>query len=183
MHDRTVERIGQERATRAPLFPFRTKHEVINDELAPSPEEIGDRLPAARPIENVVLLNPLPRQRAPLPAEFIAQPREFLFLTQEFFAGGQPFSRRHHRRRQFRFARHCCSVQCRDVQRSHVHFSYPSSFFDLSFSLFFERTTLATTAAIPPVDITLPTTSAALAIQAGHIESSFLRRKSLMAVD
>jgi hypothetical protein len=39
--------------------------------------------------------------------------------------------------------------------------------------LFFPRTILTASAAIPPVDITLPAITAALAIHAGHMDSSF----------
>jgi hypothetical protein len=39
--------------------------------------------------------------------------------------------------------------------------------------IFFPRTILTASAAIPPVDITLPAISAALAMHAGHISSSF----------
>jgi len=55
----------------------------------------------------------------------------------------------------------------------------PSSFllsflvFELSCGLpFFPRTILTASAAIPPVDITLPAINAALAMHAGHIGAS-----------
>jgi hypothetical protein len=47
-------------------------------------------------------------------------------------------------------------------------------FFELSCEpLLFPRTILTAIAAIPPVDITLPAISAALAIHAGHMNFSF----------
>jgi len=51
---------------------------VVDDELAPPGEEIGQGRLAARPIEDVALLDPDPGQLAPLPAELLSQPRELV---------------------------------------------------------------------------------------------------------
>jgi len=64
---------------------------VIDDELAPSAEQIAERevLPF-RPVEPVVLVDPEPGQGAALPAEFVAQPGELLLLVEEATSRGEP---------------------------------------------------------------------------------------------
>ena len=79
-HD-AVESVGQVRATGATLFPSRTKHEVVDDELAASGEKIGERFFTLRSIENVILVDFFPRQGATLAAEFVAQAREFFLFA------------------------------------------------------------------------------------------------------
>src|SRR5262249_32788637 len=91
MREGAVYMIGQERATRTSFLPFGTEHKVINDQLAPSVEKLGEcRLPF-RPVENVVLLDLDPGQLAPLPAEFIAPPRELFSFCQEGATRPDPF--------------------------------------------------------------------------------------------
>ena len=55
---------------------------MIDDELAAPREEIRKSLLAGRPLENVALVDALPRQLAPLAAQLIAQVQE-LFLLYE----------------------------------------------------------------------------------------------------
>jgi hypothetical protein len=54
-----------------------------------------------------------------------------------------------------------------------------------SSTLFFPRISFTASAAIPPVDITLPAINAALAIHAGHMDSSFAQttHRSLLIAD
>ena len=73
--------------TEAPLGP---EHEVVDNELAPAGEQVRKRLGTARALEHVLLLDLLPRQLAPLPAQFVANPAELLFLRQQFFALRDP---------------------------------------------------------------------------------------------
>src|ERR1700728_2039132 len=155
MHPRCVERIGKVGAARAPFFPSRTEHEVINGKLATAAEQIRQRLLPIRSFEDIFLLNFFPRQLAPQTAQFIAHPREFFFFCQELLACGQPFGRRHCFRGGFL---HC---RCR-----HCRYSFS---FESLFSPFFLRRTFATSAVNPPVETTLPTTTPALAKHAGHI--------------
>ena len=70
---------------------------MIDDELAPLFEEFGQRLLAARPVEDVLLVNLLPWEFAPLPAQFVPQPREFLFLREERRSRGEPLLVRNYR--------------------------------------------------------------------------------------
>src|SRR5262249_3831865 len=87
---------GPEGAALAAGFPFGAEHEVVDDELAATLEEVGERLPAARALEDVRLVDPDPRQRAPLSAELVAQPRALLLPGEEGRACGEPFLARDH---------------------------------------------------------------------------------------
>jgi hypothetical protein len=66
-----------------------------DDQLAASVEEVGERLLAVRPVEDIPLLHPDPGQFAALPAQLIAQPGEFLLLAQVLLAGREPLLSRH----------------------------------------------------------------------------------------
>ena len=66
--DVRVEVVGPEGAALAADIVFGSEHEVVDDELALVLEELGERLLALRAFEDVVLLDPLPRQLASCPA-------------------------------------------------------------------------------------------------------------------
>ena len=53
---------------------------MIDDQLAASGEEVGERLLTVRPVEDIPFLHLDPGQFTPLGAQLIAQPGEFLFL-------------------------------------------------------------------------------------------------------
>jgi hypothetical protein len=53
---------------------------VIHDELIPLPKELGESHRSIGPLEDIPLLDLLPRQLAPLPAQLIAELGEFLLL-------------------------------------------------------------------------------------------------------
>jgi hypothetical protein len=80
MHDDAVEVVGLERATFAALLPTGSEHEVIDDQLAPPVEEVGKRLLATGPIEDVLLVYSLSGKLAALTAQFIAKKGELLFF-------------------------------------------------------------------------------------------------------
>src|SRR5262249_48304189 len=80
--DIRVEAVGPERATRAALVVLRPGHDVVEDELAPPVEELGEGLPPLRRVEDVLPPDALPREIPLLPAQLVAQPRE-LFLPGE----------------------------------------------------------------------------------------------------
>jgi len=81
---------------------------MLDDQLAASIKQIRQRFLAIRSVECVILLNPHPRQLAPLPVNHIAQSRQFLFSGQQSLARSQPFCLRYdsvaHTHRG-----HCCS--------------------------------------------------------------------------
>ena len=109
MRNAAVKIVRQQRTTRAPFFPLRSKHEVIDDQLALPAKKLRQRRLSTRSFEYIVLLDLLPRQFAALPAQFVAQSRELLLLFQQFFARLQPFRRRHHLRRPTLC---CCGLHC-----------------------------------------------------------------------
>jgi len=65
--------IGEQRTTGAALNPVRTEHEVVDEQLAATGEEIGERFFAVRTVEYVFLLNFFPGKFAALFAEFVAE--------------------------------------------------------------------------------------------------------------
>jgi hypothetical protein len=65
--------VGHERAARAALLPAGAEHEVLDEELAPAGEQRGERARAVRGVEDVVLLDPLPRQGAALAGDLVAE--------------------------------------------------------------------------------------------------------------
>src|SRR5258707_8169990 len=91
-----VERVGPERAVRTPFVILGWEHKVIDDELAPLFEELGQRLLAVGSIEDVRLVHLHPWERAPLPAQFVSKSREFLFLRKKRRARGEPLRARNH---------------------------------------------------------------------------------------
>src|SRR5207248_1513994 len=79
------------------FLPLRRKHEVVDDELTAILEDIRERLGAVRAIEDVQLVDLLPRQLAPLPAQRITLMCEFFLLRQERRSRREPLVVRHHR--------------------------------------------------------------------------------------
>jgi hypothetical protein len=57
-------------------------HEVLDEELAASVEQVGERDLAFRRVEDVLFLNLHPRLLAPLAAELIALPCEIFLLAE-----------------------------------------------------------------------------------------------------
>src|SRR5207302_6224068 len=90
MRGDAVEVVGPEGAAAAADLPVRTVHEVVDDELAALAEEIREHFPAILALEDVFLLDPLPRQVSALPAELITTTGELLFLGEKTRAGGDP---------------------------------------------------------------------------------------------
>src|SRR5205807_9134453 len=82
-----VEMVRPKRAMRATFLPARPEHEVIDEELALTAEQISERHLARRPLENVFLFDFDPGQLATLQVQFVAQFRELLFFNQKFLAG------------------------------------------------------------------------------------------------
>ena len=66
VHEHAVGVVGHVRAARAALLPARPEHEVLHQQLAPAVEQLGERAPALGRVEDVVLGDALPGQRAAL---------------------------------------------------------------------------------------------------------------------
>jgi hypothetical protein len=69
----------------------RSHHEVLDEELAPAVEEIGERHFALWPAEDIALLDLHPGQGPPLGGQGVTTPCELLFLRQERLARREPF--------------------------------------------------------------------------------------------
>src|SRR5205807_3285518 len=78
-----VEMVGPKRAMLATFLPPRPEHEVIDDELALSAEQVAEGHPACRTVENVFLFDFDPGQLATLKVQFVAQFCEHLYLPSE----------------------------------------------------------------------------------------------------
>src|SRR5262245_27077306 len=85
-----VEAVGPERAVRATGLVVRTEHEVVDDQLAPTIEELSQRLRSCRRVEDVVLLDPLPRELTPSSAQLVAQPAELFLACEQFLTRLDP---------------------------------------------------------------------------------------------
>jgi len=72
---------------------------VLDEELAPPVEELGQRHRALGPVENVLLVHLHPRQRAALRGQPVAEARELFLFRQKGFAGFEPFLARDDLRR------------------------------------------------------------------------------------
>src|SRR2546427_5497016 len=95
VHERPVDVIREERAAPAAFLPLRREHEVVDDELAPAVEEVGERLLTVRPVEDIARLHADPGEPASLRAQLIAAPRDFLLLLEELLPGDEPLVARH----------------------------------------------------------------------------------------
>src|SRR5262249_43799058 len=95
MRESAGDMIGQERATRATFYPSRAEHEMIDDQLAASVEEVGERFLAVRPLEDVLLVDLDPGQFAPLGAHPVAHPGKLFLVGQVEFARLEPFFSRY----------------------------------------------------------------------------------------
>src|SRR6266403_1451604 len=91
VHLHAVAVVGHEGAARATLLPPRGEHEVLHQQLAATSEQFGERAPALGRVENVVLIDAHPRQRAALASDLVAEARQLLFVRQQRLALGNPF--------------------------------------------------------------------------------------------
>ena len=83
--------VGHEGAARATLLPPWGEHEVLHQQLAAAFEQLGERAPTLGPVEDVVLIDAHPRQRAALAGDLVAQARQLLLVRQQRPALGNPF--------------------------------------------------------------------------------------------
>jgi hypothetical protein len=70
---------------------------MLHQELAAAFKQVGERSPALLRIEQIVLLQAHPRQRAALARDLVAEPRQLLLVRQQLPTFGQPVLRGHDR--------------------------------------------------------------------------------------
>ena len=75
-----------EEQTGQPAVVGRPEHEVVDEQLGAAVEEIGEGLRAVLGPEPVLLLDPDPRQPAPLPGQLVAAAGELLLLLEQLVA-------------------------------------------------------------------------------------------------
>src|SRR5215475_1477804 len=91
MLESAVEVIGNVAATETGRLPIRCEHQVIDEELAPSVEEFGERLAAAGRIEDVAFFDLYPGKSTTLGGESVAFAAEPFLFFQQRLAGREPF--------------------------------------------------------------------------------------------
>src|SRR5437660_12577283 len=72
------------------------EHRVIDNQLAASREEVAECLLPVLALESVLLLDELPGQIAPLPAQLVAQPGDLPFLPHGLLPCPEPPAALHH---------------------------------------------------------------------------------------
>ena len=90
VHVHAVGVVGHVRAARATLLPSWAEHEVLHQQLAAAFEQLGEGAPPFGCIEDVLLVDALPRQRAALAGDLVAQMRQLPFARQQLLALGNP---------------------------------------------------------------------------------------------
>src|SRR5229473_3359054 len=88
--DGAVEAVRDRRAGRTPCRVLGPEHEVIDEELRASSEEIGEGRCALVGLEAVLLVDSNPRQLLPPPRQFVATPRQRLFGLEQLQPGRKP---------------------------------------------------------------------------------------------
>jgi hypothetical protein len=82
--------VDDHRAAVAALVLVGTEHEVVDDQLASALEQIEQARLAVRALEDVVLLDPDPREPPALCSQRISSMSSFLFLGEQLFVGCLP---------------------------------------------------------------------------------------------
>src|SRR5262245_44154148 len=90
------ESVGAQGAVWASSHVVGMKHEVIDDQLTTSREEVSERLAAVWSVEQIVFVDALPWQAPLEPAHLVALPRKGLLLFQQREPSGDPFVVRDH---------------------------------------------------------------------------------------
>src|SRR5207302_7363801 len=71
--------------------PVGPEHEVVDEQLAPPVEQVGERAAPVGGVELVGLVDAHPRQCPALPAQLIASARQLLLRLEQLEAGAEPF--------------------------------------------------------------------------------------------
>src|SRR5262245_65313084 len=88
--DRAVEAVGDRRAGGAAGGVVRAVHEVVDEQLRTSFEQVGEGCRALVGVEPIVLIDPDPGQLLPPPRQFVAAVGELPFGLEQFEPGGKP---------------------------------------------------------------------------------------------
>jgi len=86
----TVEAVRDGRAGRTPRFVVGPKHEMVDEQLRASPEEISERRFTFIGLEAVIFVDPHPGQLLPPLRQLIAQSRQFLLGLEQLKPGREP---------------------------------------------------------------------------------------------
>jgi len=86
-----VDVVGQEGAALAAFGPAGAEHEVVDDQLAATAEQVGEAEFAVGALEAVGFFYFYPGQGAAFGAEFVSFAGEGFFMGQMLTAGGEPF--------------------------------------------------------------------------------------------
>jgi hypothetical protein len=78
------------RAARAPVIPTRVEHEVLDDQLPATLEQVQQCGRTVGALKGVLLLDLDHRQRLTLGTKCIARSGGFLLSDQQFLAGSEP---------------------------------------------------------------------------------------------
>src|SRR6266480_7842558 len=85
-----VEAVRDRRAGRTPSFVVGPEHEVVDEELRASPEEISEGRFSFVGLEAVLLVDSHPGQLLPPLRQLIAPPRQFLLGLEQLQPGRKP---------------------------------------------------------------------------------------------
>jgi hypothetical protein len=91
MHDYAVEAVGPVRADRAPRSPLGAEHEVVDDELRASGEQLGQRPFAVLGIEDVLLVDGHPGEFPAAPGQLVTLAAVRLLCLEQCQAGLEVF--------------------------------------------------------------------------------------------
>src|SRR5688500_19415675 len=82
--------IGDKRAAWTAFFPIRSKHEVVNDQLASPRKEIRQSYLSVWSGEDIILVDLHPRKFATFRTQFVEQSNRFLLFLQQLFSSRNP---------------------------------------------------------------------------------------------
>src|SRR5439155_16550027 len=82
-----IDRVGDRGADGTARLVRRAEHEVVDEQLRATVEELGERLRPRLGLEAVVLLDRYPGEFPPLPRELVAASGELLLFREQLLAG------------------------------------------------------------------------------------------------
>src|SRR4030095_9571950 len=91
MREYSVDGVRDRRIHRVTRLVAGAEHEVVDEQLGSSVEQLTECLLTVVRVEAVLLLHPHPRQLASLPRELVAEPSVLLFAGKELLTCCEPF--------------------------------------------------------------------------------------------